>query len=400
MRRTEWLQETRLMRFEDAYTGWRSGRLTQEQAAELLGVCGRSFRRYIDRYEDEGLDGLIDKRLEGVSHLRAPVDEVLALEALYKERYDSWSVQHFFERYQEVHGGARSYTWVKNRLQGGGLVKPGQRKGPHRTRRERKPLAGMMIHQDGSTHRWVGEQTWDLIVTMDDATSQIYSAVFVPEEGTWSSFRGVRETLEARGLFSSFYSDRGSHYWHTPAAGGGVDKHQLTQFGRALAELGIQMIPSYSPQARGRSERMFRTLQDRLPKELAAAGITQMAAANRFLKATFLPDFNARFMVAPADPGEAFVPLLGAPLDDILCLKAQRTVNHDNCVSYRGKTLQIPRTAGRCHYVKAQVQVQVQVHEYEDGSTAVFHGPRRLANYQSSGRARDTPNPDRQAAAA
>ncbi len=236
MRRTEWLQETRRMRFEEAYGAWSERRLTQEEAAQLLGVCDRTFRRYIDRYEEEGLAGLVDKRLEQVSHHRAPVDEVLALKALYRERYDGWNVQHFHERYRDQHNGQRSYTWVKQRLQEGRLVKPGKRKGRHRRRRERAPLAGMLIHQDGSTHQWVPDQTWDLIVTMDDATSEVYSGFFTEEEGTWSSLQGVRETLECHGLFSSFYSDRGSHYWYTPEAGGRVDKGQLTQFGRAMGQ--------------------------------------------------------------------------------------------------------------------------------------------------------------------
>lgn len=381
MRRTEWLQETRLMRFDEAYDGWRDRRLTQEEAAQLLGVCERTFRRYIDRYEEEGLDGLIDKRLEQVSHHRAPVDEVLALEALYRERYDGWNVQHFYERYRERHRGGRSYTWVKQRLQEGGLVKAGKRKGRHRRRRERAPLAGMMLHQDGSTHEWVAGQTWDLIVTMDDATSEVYSGFFVEQEGTWSSFRGVRETLDKRGLFSSFYSDRGSHYWLTPQAGGAVDKERLTQFGRAMEQLGIAMIAAYSPEARGRSERLFRTLQDRLPKEMELAGITDMASANRFLSKRFWSAFNRRFKVAAAEPGSAFVPLLGVSLDDILCLKAERTVRRDNCVSYQGKILQIPKIRGRCHYVKATVQV----HEYSDGRMAIFHGPRKLAGYEANG---------------
>lgn len=369
------------MRFEEAYDRWRDQRLTQEEAAQLLGVCDRTFRRYIDRYEDEGLTGLIDKRLDQISHHRAPVDEVLALEAVYRERYDGWNVQHFFERYRNDHHGQRSYTWVKQRLQEAGLVKTGKRKGRHRQRRERAPLAGMMIHQDGSTHRWVSGQIWDLIVTMDDATNEVYSGFFTDEEGTWSSFRGVRETLEKQGLFSSFYSDRGSHYWHTPQAGGAVDKTQLTQFGRALGQLGITMIAAYSPQARGRSERLFRTVQDRLPKELALAGITEMAAANRFLAKRFWPAFNRRFAVEAAETGSAFVPLLGVVLDDILCLKTERTVRRDNCVNYRGKVLQIPQVRSRCHYVKASVQV----HEYSDGRRAIFHGPRKLAVYEATG---------------
>jgi hypothetical protein len=369
------------MRFEEAYDRWRDQRLTQEEAAQLLGVCERTFRRYIDRYEDEGLAGLVDKRLEQVSHHRAPVDEVLALEALYRERYDGWNVQHFFERYRAHHTGGRSYTWVKRRLQDGGLVKSGKRKGRHRLRRERAPLAGMLLHQDGSTHPWVTGLTWDLIVTMDDATSEVYSGFFTAEEGTWSSFRGVRETLEKRGLFSSFYSDRGSHYWSTPQAGGPVDKDRPTQFGRALGQLGITMIAAYSPQARGRSERLFRTLQDRLPKELEEAGITDMAAANRFLAQQFWPAFNRRFQVPASEAGSAFVPLLCTPLDDILCLKAERTVRRDNCVSYGGKVLQIPKIQGRCHYVKASVQV----HEYRDGRLAIWHGPRQLAVYETTG---------------
>lgn len=204
MRRTEWLQETRLMRFEEAYTNWQEKTLTQEQAAQILGVCERTFRRYIDRYKDAGIDGLIDKRLNEVSHRRAPVDEVLRLEMLYKERYDSWNVKHFYERYREHHGGERSYTWVKRSLQARGWVKKTKSKGKHRKRRERMPLVGMMIHQDASMHEWVEGHQWDLIVTMDDASSEIYSAFFVAEEGTWSSFRGIQERWRKKGCSAAF----------------------------------------------------------------------------------------------------------------------------------------------------------------------------------------------------
>lgn len=381
MNRTKWLEETKQMRFEEAYDGWSTKRLTQEEAARLLGVCERSFRRYVDRYDDEGLDGLIDKRMNQVSHNKAPVDEVLVLEALYRERYDGWNVKHFFERYQQEHEGQRSYTWVKKQLQGADLVKPGKRKGKHRKRRERAPLPGMLIHQDGSTHQWVPGVMWDLIVTMDDANNEVYSAFFVEEEGTWSSLRGVRETIEKKGLFCSFYSDRGSHYWHTPNAGGKVDKTNPTQFGRALDELGIERIAAYSPQARGRSERLFRTWQDRLPKELALAGITDMAAANRYLNDVFISGFNKTFTVAAAEEDDAFVPLLSISLNDILCLKVERTAGPDNCVSYLGKCLQIPKQQQRCHYVKAKVKV----HEYSDGNLSVFHGPRCLATFDAAG---------------
>ncbi len=380
MRRTEWQQETRLMRWEQAYEDWLGGRLTQEEAAALLGLCARSFRRYIDRFEEEGLDGLRDKRMSQVSQRKAPTDEVLRLEALYKERYDGWTVAHFFERYQEEHKGKRSYNWVRQTLQQQGAVVKGKQRGKHRIRRPRSAMPGIMIHQDGSTHEWVSGEMWDLIVTMDDATNEVYSGFFVPEEGTFSSFRGVRETIDKRGLFSSFYSDRGSHYWVTVKAGEKVDKRRLTQFGRAMNHLGIQMIAAYSPQARGRSERLFRTLQDRLPKELALAEITDMEQANAFLKRSYWKRFNKRFMVEAAESGDAFVPST-TPLDEILCIQEERRVNNDHCVSYKGQALQIPRDNVRNHYLRATVRV----HEYDSGRKAIFHGPRRLALYDIDG---------------
>ena len=239
------------MRFEEAYSRWNEGRLTQAEAGQLLGMCARSFRRYLARYEAEGLEGLIDRRLEQVSNRRAPVDEVLALTEQYRRRHSGWNVKHYHHWYQQE-GGQRSYTWVKNPLQAATLVPKAEKRGVHRKRRERSALPGMMIHQDGSTHAWVAGQQWDLIVTLDDATSEHYSLFFVEEEGTASSFRGVQEVIAARGLFGTFYSDRGSHYWHTPTAGGKVDKANPTQFGRALQQLGIDMIAAYSPEARGR----------------------------------------------------------------------------------------------------------------------------------------------------
>jgi len=184
-------------------------------------------------------------------------------------------------------------------------------RGAHRKRRERSPLPGLMIHQDGSSHEWVAGQRWDLIVTLDEATSEHYAMHFVEEEGTQSSFLGVREVIEARGLFCSFYSDRGSHYWHTPEAGGKVDKKHLTQFGQAMRRLGIEMIPAYSPEARGRSERMFRTHQERLPRELALAGITDRVSANRYLAESYRPAFNAEFMQPAMEEGSAFVAWIG-----------------------------------------------------------------------------------------
>jgi len=369
------------MRFEEAYEGWNTGRLTQGDAARILGMCERSFRRYLVRYEAEGLEGLIDRRLEQVSSRRAPVDEVMALTEQYRSRHADWNVKHFHSWYQRS-GGKRGYTWVKKRLQEALLVPKAEKRGAHRKRRERSALAGMMIHQDGSSHEWVAGQRWDLISTMDDATSEHYSMFFVEEEGTASSFRGVGDVIAARGLFSSFYSDRGSHYWNTPEAGGKVDKENLTQFGRAMKQLGIEMIAAYSPQARGRSERAFGTHQGRLPKELAAAGITDMEAANRYLREAYLPAFNTEFAQPAPEEGSAFVPWIGGSLDDILCEQHERTVAADNCVRFDGLSLQIPADRHRCHYVKARVRV----HRYPNGALALFHGPRGLAYFTPDGR--------------
>src|SRR5512139_1627839 len=290
MARTQTLQEIRKMSFENALSLWNEDRLTQEEAARMLGVCDRTFRRYLQRYEENGLDGLVDKRLTQASARKAPVDEVLALCDHYRARHLGWNVRHFYTWYRRD-GGRRSYTWVKNQLQASRLVTKATKRGAHRKLRERSALPGMILHQDGSTHPWVPGQKWDLIATMDDATNEHYSLFFVEEEGTASSFRGVKETILSHGLFCAFYSDRGSHYWHTPEAGGKVDKKNLTQFGRAMHQLGIEMIPAYSPEARGRRERAFRTHQDRLVKELAYHGITTMDQANRYLDEVYRPAF-------------------------------------------------------------------------------------------------------------
>jgi transposase len=375
------------MHFEEVLNIWHKGRLTQEEAARMLSVSDRTFRRYIDRYNEDGLEGLSDKRLTQVSARKAPVDEVLALVDRYELRHKGWNVSHFHTWYKRD-GGTRSYTWIKNQLQAAKSVPKRAKRGVHRKKRERSPLPGMMIHQDASTHEWVPGKKWDLVVTMDDANNEHYSMFFTGQEGTASSFAGVRDVLLSHGLFCSFYSDRGSHYWNTPEAGGKVDKKNLTQFGRGMHQLGIEMIAAYSPEARGRGERAFATHQDRLVKELAFFGITGMAEANRYLNERYRPAFNTEFMEPTTESGSAFVPLLGAQIDDILCEHYERTVARDNCISFEGKTLQIPQDQHRCNYIK----VKVRVHRYPDGSLAIFHGPRRLANYHPDGRVKETPD--------
>lgn len=389
MRRTKLLQEVRKMRFEEVYGGWQKRSLTQEEAARVLGVCQRTFRRLADRYEESGLEGLIDRRLNGASR-RVPVDEVLRLLEQYKGKHEGWNAKHFYAWYRRG-GGTRSYTWVKCRLQEARLIAKAPGRGKHRKRRERAAWPGMMLHQDGSKHEWVPDVQWDLILTMDDATNEHYSLFFVEEEGTKSSFQGVKEVIETRGLFSSLYTDRGSHYWTTPEAGGKVDKVNLTQFGRAMKNLGIHMIPAYSPEARGRCERMFRTHQERLPKELALAGITDMGAANHYIREVYLPAFNGEFTQPAMEEGSAFVPYIGKDLDDILCEQSERVVGKDNCVSFEGLKLQIPADQHRLHYVK----VTVRVNRYPDGSLAIFHGPRRLARYGPQGDLKETKTKER-----
>ncbi len=382
MRRTEWLQGLRLMKFEEVYGRCYRGELSQMEAAEVLGVSERTFRRWRDRYEVDGAEGLYDRRLGRVSARRAGADEVMAMLELFDTRYWDFTARHFWEKLVAEHDVKRSYNWVRLTLQAHGKIRPAPRRGVHRRKRPRRPVMGMMLHQDGSSHEWVAGESWDLIVTMDDATSEVYSGFFVAEDGTMSTFRALLEVIAERGLFCSLYADRASHYWHTPDGGGKVDKDNPTQVGRALAQLGIELIAAYSPEARGRSERMFGTLQNRLPQELRLAGITTMEAANRYLQEVFWPAHNARFARPAAEAGSALVPFAG-PLEDILCVQDERVVGNDNTVRYKGRTLQIPADRHRHHYVKATVRV----HEYPDGGLAVFHGPRCLARYRADGEA-------------
>jgi transposase len=376
--------EVKVMRFDEINQLYQASKIDCDEAASLLGMSVSTFFRWRKRDKEEGLEGLVDRRIGKQSARRAPVDETERVISLFKTSYFDFTVKHFHEKLAG-NGIARSYTWTKNTLQASNVVRKAPRRGAHRRKRPRKPLPGMMLHQDGSRHEWVPGRFWDLIVTMDDATGAVYSSFFVDEEGTQSTFKALHQVISAQGLFCSLYVDRGSHYFTTPVAGGKVDKANPTQVGRALRQLGIEFIAAYSPEARGRSERMFGTLQNRLPQELRLAGITTMEAANRFLREHFLPDFNARFAVEPEGSGSAFTPWIGQNLHDILCIQEERTVANDNTVRYKGKTLQIPQDKHRFHYVKATVKV----HEYTDGSLAIFHGPRRLADYDPAGALKD-----------
>jgi transposase len=386
MRRTEALQGVRMAMFLNLLHRWESAELNQAEAAELLGVSERTFRRWRDRYDEDGEAGLLDRRLGRASGRRVPVDREQEVEALYRQRYVGFTAKHFHEHLVKDHRFRWGYTWTKLFLQAKGLLPKAPRKGAHRRKRERRPLPGMMLHQDGSRHAWLaGEAPLDLIVTLDDATGTIYSAFLIEEEGTASTFRALKEVFGEHGLPMSLYTDRGAHYFRTAETAGRIDRGHLTQVGRALKQLGVEHIGAYSPQARGRSERAFQTLQNRLVKELALAGIASIDKANAFIREVYLPAHNARFAVAATQPGSAFTPIPGVDLDEILCVEEERQVMNDNCVSYRTLKLQIPPSPLRPHFVRARVKV----HVYPDGSHALFHGPRCIGRYDEKGAIKD-----------
>ncbi|HVP54434.1 MAG TPA: ISNCY family transposase [Candidatus Eisenbacteria bacterium] len=357
-------------------------KITWFQAAEILGMSDRHLRRYREQYERAGVDGVLDRRRCRPSEKRVPLATVERVLALYREKYFDFNVRHFHEKLVGEHGIGLSYTWVKAALQGAGLVARGRKRGVHRKRRPRRPLPGMLLHIDGSRHRWLDDQRWyDLIVVLDDATSEIYYAQLVEEESTVTVMTALREVIERKGLFCALYSDRGSHFWHTPKAGGKVDSHRLTQVGRALRDLGVQMIPAYSPQARGRSERNFATWQGRLPQELRLHSITTVEAANEFLREHYMAEFNRRFQVKAAQPGNAFTRCGRRDLERVFSLQFERTVNRDNTVSWQNLSLQIERVSWRATLAGCNVTV----HQHLDGNLSISYGPHRLAQYTSQG---------------
>jgi transposase len=369
-----------MARIVEAIGRHRKGGLSCEEASSLLGMSERHFRRLRDAYEEGGAEAIVDRRRGKAPSNKAPKEIKDWLVEQYVTRYFDFTPKHFHEELKK-RGFDYGYTWTKSVLYLRGVLKPAKRRSAHRRKRVRSALPGMLVFQDGSTHEWFfGKPPLDLIVTLDDATSTILSAFFVEEEGTMSSFRGLHETIQKNGLFSSFYTDRGSHYFLTPEAGGKVDKTRLTQVGRALSQLGIEHIPSYSPEARGRMERLFGTLQSRIPPLLRLANITDAESGDRWLSETYIPEHNERFGVAAAEEGTAFIPFVG-DLENVLCVQEERTVSNDNCVRYENRVLQIPEQRHRRHYVKATVRV----HEYRDGCLAIYHGPRLPARYEASG---------------
>ena len=381
MERARIHEGVRRMRFLDVLDRTERSELSQSEAGELLGMSERTFRRWRERHRESGLAGLSDGRL-GPSVRRAPVAEIERMLGLYRDVYRGFTVKHFHEHLARRHDYVLGYTVTKLHLQRAGLVVRARGRSAHRKKRPRRPMVGMLLHQDASTHAWLaGGARHDLVVTLDDATGAIYSAFLVDQEGTASSLRGLREVVERHGLFCALYTDRGSHYFLTPEAGKGPSRGTLTQVGRALRQLGIEHIAAYSPQARGRSERAFLTLQDRLPKELRLAGIETVEAANAWLRATYIAEHNARFSVAAEQEGSAFVADRAGAWREILCTQDERVVGNDNTVAWRRLRLQLPPSRLRPHFVRARVRV----HEYPDGTLAVYLGPHRLADFDRDG---------------
>jgi transposase len=352
------------------------------QAAQICGVTERQMRRLKQRYEEHGYDGLVDGRGGRPRRKRIALGTIEQLCALKRERYPDFSMQHFWEKATEVHGIDISYTWARLTLQAAGLVEKSPARGRYRRKRERRALRGMMLHMDGSTHQWLaGLPMQDLIVTLDDADGQMLDARFVPQEGTASTFAALKHVVRTYGRFGELYTDRGSHFCHTAQAGQAPSTAHQGQVSRALKVLGIAQILARSPEARGRSERAFGTIQGRLPQELRLAGITSYAEANHYVATVFRRDFNRRFTVEPASPASAFVPLLGVDLDLVLSIQHVRTVTNDSTVSLDGLTLQLPPTAPRPHYVRCEVTV----HEFPEGTLGISYQGRLLARYTAQG---------------
>jgi transposase len=372
----------RAMKVQEVILRALAKKITWWQAAEIIGISDRQMRRWRERYEEFGFRGLFDRRRGKPSPKRVPMVVIERVLALYRDRYFDLNVRHFHEKLCAEHQIELSYSWVKGVLQGAGLIARGRKRGVHRQRRARRPLPGMLLHIDGSEHGWFQDDRWhDLLVILDDATSEIYYAQLVEEESTLTVMAALQEVIERKGLFCALYSDRGSHFWLTPKAGEAVDPHRLTQVGRALRELGIRMIPAYSPQARGRSERNFGTWQGRLPQELRLAGCTTVEEANRFLRERYIAEFNGRFQVAAAEQGSAFVPCRSRELERVFSLQWERTVNRDNTVSFQNRKLQIEPVRWR----GTLAGCSVIAHQHLDGTLSLSYGPHCLGRYDAAG---------------
>ena len=373
----------RAMKISEVITRAISGKINWIQAAEILGMSDRQLRRWRNSWDKYGYGGLFDRRTQRPSPKRVPIADVEKVLRLYREKYFDLNVKHFVEK---LHGQEQiqlSYTWVKTALQNAGLVKREAKRGPHRRKRPRRPIPGMMLHVDGSRHRWIPglDQYQDLIVVFDDATSEAYDVRLVDEESTVTVMGALKRVVEQRGLFCSLYSDRGSHMAWTPKAGGPVDRGRPTQIARALDQLGIELILAYSPQARGRCERLFGTWQGRLPQEFRLRNITTVEAANDFLRQDWIALHNASFSVEAEQTGTAFIAYPGTDLEKIFSQQQKRIVDNDNTVRFDGRCLQIPQQTFRFSMARCPVLVC----EHLDQTLTVHYGHHLLGHYDAAG---------------
>jgi transposase len=374
----------RMMKLQDVLLKAMAKKITWWEAAEIIGVTDRTMRRWREKLEEQGYSGLADGRKGKASLKRVPVAVAEEVLRLYQEVYYDLNIKHFHEKLRAEHKIELSYTWVQLALQGAGLVAKARKRGKHRQRRERRPMVGMLLHIDGSKHQWFGDQRWhDLIVILDDATSEIYYAQLVEEESTRTVMMGLRDVIDKKGLFCALYSDRGSHFFVTVKAGDKVDKHRLTQVGRALKELGVQMIPAYSPQARGRSERNFGTWQGRLPQELRLAGIHTVEGANQFLGERYIAEFNRQFTVPAKEKGTAFRKTTRSDLDWIFTIQTERVVAKDNTVAIGDRSWQI----GKSRFRTTLAGCTVRIHEHLDETVSIRFGPHTLGRFDAAGTA-------------
>ena len=372
----------RMMKVQDVLLKAMAKKITWWSAAEILGVTDRTMRRWRERIETDGYSGLADRRKGKPSAQRIPLATIEKVLGLYKETYYDLNIRHFHEKLRDEHAIELSYTWVQKALQGAGMVAKRHKRGPHRRRRPRRVMPGMLLHIDGSKHRWLNDDRWyDLIVILDDATSKIYYAQLVEEESTRTVMAGLREVIETEGIFCALYSDRGSHFFVTVKEGEKVDKDRLTQVGRALKELGVKMIAAYSPQARGRSERSFGTWQGRLPQELRLAGISSVEGANHFLREKYIEEFNSKFSVAAAEKGTAFRRTGRSDLNWIFSVQTERVVGKDNTVAIRERLWQIDKTRFR----HSLAGTTVTIHEHLDDTVSIRYGPHVVGRYNPAG---------------
>lgn len=366
----------RAMKVQEVILRAMGGQITWWQAAEIVGLSDRSMRRWRERYQRTGYDGLFDRR-QHPSPQRVPVETVERVLHLYRERYFDFNVRHFHEVLETDHEIALSYSWVKAALQTAGLVARARKRGPHRRRRERRPLPGMLVHIDASRHAWLPGGQQDLVSVSDDATNEVYYAALVPEENTRTVLAALREVVATHGVFCALYTDRAGHFIHTPPAG---HPRARTQVERALDQLGIRLIAAHSPQARGRKERLYGTLQGRWPPELRVAGITTMTAANQWLRQVGIPRFNRRFRVPAGQDGSAFV-RTAADLNSIFAVHYERVVSNANTVQVGRRLFQIGPTPLRCHFVRCRVTVEEQL----DDTWSIRYGPHIIARFTAEG---------------